>query len=272
MMAFAEVRSNRRQRGLTLLELLIVLAITVILASAVSYAMMAEVSFQHLEETRRAAADRTNATEAEIRQMLEGAKFTASTSTGTTTTAATTTTTTSTTTSTFFQGVNDGGQALAGCDRITFTTTTPGVPIASMYSTDDFQTQQDARGPVGGVSEVSLGTQPVGSPTAGQSGLFERLQTPSDTDPTQGGYESVLDPNIDQIGFEFWDGQEWATAWDTTNGQTSLPQAVRVSYTIKNEEGSPVHTFIAPIPASTIDAQHPASSTSTVTGSTGTGQ
>jgi prepilin-type N-terminal cleavage/methylation domain-containing protein len=246
--------ASRPEQGFTLLEMLVVMVIAVVLGTAVSYAMMAEVSFQRLHEQRRAADDRTDITEREITRILEGAKFSAPATPAVGTA------------STYFQGVNDGGQGLGGCDRLTLTTTTPGVPLASLYSTDDFQTQHDAQGPVGGVGEASLGMQPVGTAPGGQTGLFERLQRPSDTDPTQGGYEWVLDPNIADIGFEFWDGQQWQTSWDTTNGQTSLPQAVQVSYTIKNEPGSPVHMFVVPIPTSTIDAQHPASAATTTAG------
>jgi len=262
-------RGRRLQQGLTLLELLIVLAITVVLASAVSYTMMAEVQFQRLHEQRRGQQETVEATEREITRLLKGAKFTPSTTATGTTTVTATTTSTSVGTTTYFQGINDGRQSLTGCDRLTLTTTAPGIPQASMYSTDDFQTQHDAHGPVGGVGEVSIGLQPVGTPSAGQSGLFERSQTPSDTDPTQGGYEWVLDPNIDEIGFEFWDGLEWQPTWDTTNGQTQLPQAVRVTYTIKNEAGSPQHLFVVTIPGSTIDAQNPATSTVTSTSTTG---
>jgi prepilin-type N-terminal cleavage/methylation domain-containing protein len=262
-------QTRRRQQGVTLLELLIVLALTVVLASASCYAMMAEVQFQRLHEQRRGQQDSIDATEREITRLLKGAKFTPSTTATGTTTVTATTTSTSVGTTTYFQGINDGRQSLTGCDRLTFTSTAPGVPQASMYSTDDFQTQHDARGPVGGVSEISIGLQPVGTPSAGQSGLFERSQTPSDTDPTQGGNEWVLDPNIDEIGFQFWDGLEWQPTWDTTNGQTQLPQAVQVTYTVKNEAGSPQHLFVVAIPGSTINAQNPATSTVTSTGTTG---
>ena len=262
----------RHQRGLTLLELLIVLAITIILTSAACYAMMAEVQFQRLHEQRRAQQDTIDATEREITRLIKGAKFTppATGTTSTTTTVSATTTATSVGTTTYFQGLNDGRQSLTGCDRLTLTHPAPGDPQASMYSTDDFQTQHDARGPVGGVSEESIGLQPVGTPSNGQTGLFERSQTPSDTDPTQGGYEWLLDANVDEIGFQFWDGLEWQPTWDTTNGQTQLPQAVQVTYTIKNETGSPQHMFVVTIPGSTINAQNPATTTVTTT-TTGTG-
>lgn len=272
-------RTRRLQRGLTLLELLVVLVITVILMSAVSYAMMAEVSFQSRYEQRRTQQSRMDNTEREITRLIQGIKFAPATTTGTTgttggggaaaTTAATSTTVTPTSvgTTTYFQGLNDGGQALTGSDRLTFTTTEPGVPQSVVYSQDDYQTQQNEQGPVGGVSEVSIGLQPVGTPTPGNSsGLFERVQTPSDTDPTQGGNEWVLDPNIDQIGFQFWDGQEWQPTWDTTTDETTtLPEAVQVTYTLRDEPGSPQHLFVVTIPASTVTAQNPYTGSTTTT-------
>lgn len=275
----ARLRRPRLQRGLTLLELLVVLALTAVLATSVSYAMMAEVTTQRRLETDRTQADHTQDFIRTMTLALQGIKYPQATTSSTTAAAATTTTTatspTSVGTTCYFQGTNDGGQAIVGTDRLTFTTTAPGVPLASINSTDDYQTQQNYRGPVGGVSEVSIGEEPIGQAPGGETGVFERVQTPSDTDPTQGGNEWLLDPDIDELGFEFWDGEEWDDTWDTTNGQTVLPQIVRVSYTLRNEQGHPTHTFTVQIPESTINANSPipngtptTTTTTTTTGGT----
>jgi hypothetical protein len=139
------------------------------------------------------------------------------------------------------------------------------VPAAALNSQDDFETQQAARGPVGGLTEVSLGTTPIGN-AGDKSGLFERIQRPSDSDPTQGGMESVLAPEITSIGFQFYDGTQFISAWDTTTGSRRLPSAVQVSYKLKGDDDNVVHTFVVAIPASDVTAQNPYSATSTTTG------
>ena len=159
-------------------------------------------------------------------------------------------------TTTYFQGVDDGASSDLGCDRVTFTTTAPGIPMTSLNSVDDFETQQDSIGPVGGLAEVSFGINPVGD-AGDKTGLFERIQRPSDSDPTQGGLESVLDPDIDSIGFQFWDGNEWIQSWDTTTGTRRLPQAVQVSYTIKGATDTTPRMFVVPIAASDVTSQDP---------------
>ena len=244
-------RSERPRQGVTLIELLIVLVITAILASAIGYAFTAELTMQRVEEARRADQYRSDATERRIARLLQGAKLAAPApaepSIGGPPAAAAQ--------ATYFEGVAENGANDLGCDRLTFTTTAPALPLAALDGTDDFETQQGARGPVGGLAEVSLSVTPVGD-AGGRVGLFERIQRPSDADPTQGGFESLLDSRIARIGFQFWDGAEWITAWDAAN-PPRLPQAVRVSYTLRGLPDSDVRVFDVPIPASDVDAQTP---------------
>ena len=256
------LQSSRRHRGLTLIELLIVLVITAILASAIGYAFTAELTMQRVEEARRADQDRSDATERRIARLLQGAKLTGAAApaavpslpvAGGPPVAAGSAAAASQTT--YFEGVAENGANDLGCDRLTFTTTAPALPLAALDGTDDFETQQGARGPVGGLAEVSLSVTPVGD-AGGQAGLFERIQRPADADPTQGGFESLLDARIARLGFQFWDGAEWVTAWDATN-PPRLPQAVRVSYTLRGRPDSDVRVFDVPIPASDVDAQTP---------------
>ena len=263
----------RHRAGMTLVELLIVLVITAILASAIGYAFTAELTTQRIEEARRAALSRSDTTEQEITRLLQGAKLTAPAATPAAITSNGPTPgapdlsgpAVSPEQTTYFIGSEDrtlGGESGAGdlgCSRLTFTTTAPAVPPSVLDSTDDFLTQQQSHGPVGGLTEVSLSTSPVGD-AGGRTGLFERQQGPADADPTQGGFESVLDPQIDRIGFQFWDGQEWVSTWSPTD-PPRLPAAVRVSFTLKaasvNGAAARVHIFVVPIPASDADAQNP---------------
>jgi len=253
---------KRRRRGLTLVELLIVLAITVMLASALGWAFTAELTMQRVQEARRADLDRSDRTEREITRLLRGAKLSPTPAAPSAPPPATTDPAAgglaaAAVPTSYFQGTTENGASDLGCDRLTFTSTAPAIPLAALDGKDDFETQQAARGPVGGLAEVSLSTTPVGDP-GGRTGLFERVQRPGDTDPTQGGFESVLDPQIARLGFEFWDGLEWVAAWDATNPRR-LPQAVRVSYTLRGRPDGAVRVFVVPIPASDVDAETPMS-------------
>ncbi|MGO8672078.1 MAG: type II secretion system protein GspJ [Capsulimonadaceae bacterium] len=246
-------RSGRpRAAGFTLIELVIAMGMTAVLASALAFAMGSALNTQRRAEQRRAEVDRTQSMEQEITRMIEGAQLVPVAGTVTATTPATTTLT-------YFQGTNDGGQGTENVNRITFTTTAPGIPMQSQYSTDDFETQNQNIGPVGGLAEVSVGMVAVGD-GGGQSGLFERIQRPADGDPTQGGNEFVLDPDVTSIGFQFWDGTQWVDSWDTTTGGTStyhLPEAVQVTYTLKGDTGNTPHLFVVAIPSSDITSTNP---------------
>ena len=66
-----------------------------------------------------------------------------------------------------------------------------------------------------------------------------------------------------QLGFEFYDGIEWVTVWDTLNSTRRLPAAVRVSYTLSTDSEAQTHTFVVPLAASDVDADNPATATST---------
>ena len=164
---------------------------------------------------------------------------------------------------TYFVAATEGEGTL-GADRITFTTTAPGLPLVTQESADDFETQHTQHGPQGGVAEVSLSITAVGD-SGSNSGLFERLQRPADGDESQGGTESVLEPMVSSIGFEFYDGTQWVTEWDTRTTRR-LPASVRVSYTLSTDSNNQTHSFVVSIPSSDVDAENPANSTSTTGG------
>ena len=273
---------HRAEAGLTLIELIITTALIVVLSLAISYAFATGVTVQRRQVANRATTDRSDDFERAMTQLIEGARLAGSgpgadaTSTSTSTiSSASTTSSSSSSSSTTSSGTDstdsyflvsaDAGTNDLGVDRITFTTTAPGVSIGAVNDTADTTTSalNTARGPFGGLSEVSLGTTAIGD-AGGQTGLFERLQQPSDGDPTQGGNESLLDPDIDQIGFQFWDGTEFTEQWDTTTMTTQrLPEAVQVEYRLKNDPAKTVHLFVVPIPASDVTANNPLTATDT---------
>lgn len=237
----AKRRSMAACQGFTIVEVLLALSLSAVLAAALGFTFSAAFRLQKSHTDGQAAADQTGRLEQEITRIIRGAKLTS----------------TATDTASFFQGVNSGGETDLGCDRLTLTTTAPGTTVAAQTNTtDDFETQQTMYGPVGGVSEISLSTTAVGD-AGSHTGLFERRQTPSDGDPTQGGTESVLDSDIDQIGFQFWNGTQYQTTWDTTAGDRRLPASVQVSYRLKNDPEQIVHMFVVAIPASDVTALNP---------------
>ena len=232
--------------GFTLLELLIVLSMTVVISGAIFFAYSAAVSAQRLHEQSLTTHDQTATMERQITELIEDAQLSGSVSD----------------TSSYFIASNDAGGGTVGVDRITFSTTAGAVPVQSIYSTDDFETQQTEYGPVGGMAEVSLGTNPVGS-AGNHVGLFLRTQRPGDADATQGGEETDIDSDVTTMGFEFWDGTEWVSAWDTTTGTRRLPQAVQVTYTLKGDTSNTPHMFVVPIFSSDVTALKPYTSATT---------
>lgn len=128
------------------------------------------------------------------------------------------------------EGLDNGGSQ--GAPGLTWTAIGERPSGAAMASVEtDFEARNESFGAVGGLSEISISDTPVGeSAPADLSATFVREQKPADSDPDQGGYEKVLSDRATQITFEFYDGQEWLTEWDTRNGNRALPYAVRVRY------------------------------------------
>jgi hypothetical protein len=250
------VRRRKSLQGLTLLELLLTLTLSVFLSVVIVRAAGFEMEEQRSIDAQRASVDQSQTLERELTKTISGALLDSSliASDATATTAAATTGP-----ATFFQSVDEGSQADGGGEsRITFTTTMP-VPLSAIDNqNDDWTTQQTNYGPVGGPVEVSIGITPIGSPPISESGLFERIQHPSDSDPTQGGTERLLDPDVTSIGFQFWDGEEWEPSWDTTTmTAVHLPQAVQVTYRLKADIGNTDHVFVIPILSSDVNYNNP---------------
>jgi prepilin-type N-terminal cleavage/methylation domain-containing protein len=237
-------RKKLRSRGVTLIELVLVVAVMVVLMTALSYAFVGGLNVERRQQARAKEEARSQHFEQYVTQLLEGAYLSEDGSD----------------TTTFFIAEDEGEAGMStetvSNNRITFTTLAPSVPLATLESTDDFETQHDAQGSVGGVTEVSLGTTPIGE-AGDRTGLFERLQRPSDGDPTQGGTEGVLASDVTQMSFEFYDGTDWITTWDTRSTTGRLPAAVRVSYTRDGEDQGIVHQFVVPLLSSDVTASNP---------------
>lgn len=129
-------------------------------------------------------------------------------------------------------------------------------------SQDSFESLNQRYGPSSDCTEFAFSMTAVGD-AEDKTGLFFRWQAPAGTDPTQGGQENLLNPLVQDIRFEFYDGSNWASTWDSrSDNKGKLPAAVRVTYAVKDD---PVkRSFIVRLPVS--DVNLPASS-STANGS-----
>ncbi|MCX6379341.1 MAG: type II secretion system protein [Armatimonadetes bacterium] len=249
---------RRRHRGITLIELIVVMGLMIIMIFALGYGFTGGLDLQRVSAKRREEYSAMEGVDRRITHLLQSAFLSA----------------TANDTSSFFIGeMDEGGKSEdIGCDRLVFTTIAPSIPMASLESADDFETQHRSRGPIGGLSEVSYGTRAIGTPKGNQSGLFERVQTPSDADNTQGGMESLLSSQVQKIGFQFWNGTDWVAEWDTTvAGQRRLPASVKVTYTLNTATGSSgsdnsiLHVFIVPLFTSDVTADNPVTTTTSLT-------
>ncbi len=220
-----------KRRGLTLIELMVVLSITVILVVTVTFAYTEGIKFQARVPQQDAQLRSVTRFEDRLRRLFEGAYLTAD----------------ETDQASYFMTLATGGD-LANPDTVVFTTLGVSVTNAYLMSTDEFETLNDRFGPQGGMAEVSISMIPVGEPpTESTTSLYLRVQRPPDGDPTQGGLERSLANNIESFTFEFFDGVEWVTEWSTLTQQRRLPAAVRITYRITDEETDRVLTFRVPL-------------------------
>lgn len=240
----------RRQAGMTLLEVLIVAASIAVITGAAGAAYIQTVGHRRQIEVRRDAEARRMDLEDRLRGLLQGAYVSERSGADTT----------------FFIGEVGGDTVGGNADTLIFTTTGARLPAPLLASEDEFEAVHERYGPHGGIAEVQIGTTPVGD--AGElAGVFVRVQRPADGDPTQGGFESVLDPDVRTIAFEFFDGTDWQTTWDTrTQDQRRIPAAVRVAYTLEDDAEDTPQIFIVALPHSDVTPENPV----TVRGTGGT--
>jgi hypothetical protein len=156
---------------------------------------------------------------------------------------------------TYLYGVDSSG---SGGFADTLVITAVGQPANGGYLNEpepEFEDLNDRFGPQGGLSEIMVSTLPVGDAPP-VSGVFVRTQRPADGDPSQGGYESVLTEDVSDLRFEFFDGLDWQTEWDTVELIRRLPSAVRVIYTLAEEQFE--RTFVVGLIHSDVTPDDPA--------------
>jgi prepilin-type N-terminal cleavage/methylation domain-containing protein len=242
----SQSRSPRKRiSGFTLIELLVTAFVVGILSIALAGAFSFGVTYQSKAEASRERELARTRFEDSVRTLLQNATMDQTDTTDTTT---------------YFLA---GADATGDDNRITFTTSIARIPGAQLASQDDFETQNQEFGPQGGLEEVSMGLTPVGQ-TNQTAGLFLREQRPADGDSSQGGSELVLDPDISDMQWEFFDGLNWQTTWDTAQTTRRIPAAVRVTYTLQGETNP--HIFIVRLYKSDVTPDNPVTQTSTGAG------
>lgn len=233
---------RKRFAAVTLLELIVAVAVMGIVVFAMAYAFAGGIDYERTALRQRAESGQVATIERRLTRLIQGARLPEGGEDDD---------------SAYFLGLAESGESALGAERLTFLSDGESVTLAALESADDFETQHEARGPVGGLAEVSLSLTAVGD--AGERrGLFERLQRPADGDPDQGGTERVLSDRVVRLGFEFYNGLEWVAAWDTTTGEYRLPAAVRVNYALESDPETLTRRLVVPLPASDVTADDPA--------------
>lgn len=225
------------RRGFTLLELVVSIAMTALLLGTLSFAYKVGIDYVQRSPARFDAYQESGKVYAHLTSLLEHAYLSSSATDNTT----------------YFVATSSSNQA-GSVDTIVFTTLGRPPLRSFLYDTEtNFETLHDTYGPQGGVEEAALSTVPVGGDAQGE-GIFLREQDPPDTDITQGGQESLLIPDARDLFFEFWDGSQWATTWDTRSGQRRLPAAVRMTW--QDADNNQV-TRVIRLPNSDITSENP---------------
>lgn len=272
-MTFDRRRSPRgaRQRGITLIELMLALTIATLVIMAASNAYIVGATTAQTLGNGRDTLARHVAFENTLRDLFEHAYVDADTTdlntyfiSGDVLASKAVTGTTGTTGSSSTNSAASGSASGSNSDTSSLCFTVIGRRIQSnvLSSADDFETNNQNFGPLGGVTEVELGTTPVGQPTGSPTGLFIRQQSPADSDPTQGGRESQLSDDVDTISYEFFDGTDWQTTWDTTTmTPRRLPSAVRITYRLVGDTQDRILVFA--LPGSDVTPDNPVTETTT---------
>lgn len=221
------------RRGFTVIELLVVSAMLVLLTVALAGSLTMSLRYADRLETARIAETEGFSFEERVRVLLQTAYLSPTPDDPTT----------------FFVG----GSALENVgDSSSIVFTGVGARLPANYLDTDltFEELNEIYGPQGGVRETQIGTTAIGATTL--EGAFLREQTPPDGDPTQGGTEKLLDSTIASLRFEFFDGTNWTTEWDTrTITGRFLPFYIRVAYTRTGDDDTE-RTFLVRLPYSEV--------------------
>ncbi len=231
-----------KTRGLTLLEVMVVTVCMAIIIAASTSAVFTAVTHTSKVKASRAVYDRNALFEDRLRTILQNAYLSS----------------VAADTNSYFLGGEDVVEVPNGVNnqsQLVFTGLSSRIPSELIESTDDFETLNETYGPEGGMVEYSLSLTPVGNAPV-EKALFVRHQTPADGDPSQGGLESVLDPDVDSISYEFYNGTDWDTAWNTTEmNPPRLPAAIRVTYRRVNDDND--HYFTVRLIHSDVTVDNP---------------
>lgn len=235
-----------RKRGITLIELISVVVCMAIIIGASSTSVYTAIVHTSKVKASRAVYDRNALFEDRLRAVIENAYLSSD----------------ATDTKSYFIGGQNVSQSAPGQssdeNQLVFTGLSSRIPSEVLESTDDFETLNSTYGPEGGVSEYALSLTPIGDSPV-DTALFLRKQTPADGDNSQGGYQSVLDPDIDTISYEFYNGTDWDVTWDTqTTNIPRLPAAVRITY--RRRDDSTDHYFIVKLIHSDVTPDNPVTS------------
>lgn len=216
---------------------------TVVITLATVQAYQAVFDFHSRAEPERAERRRLDQFEENLRRILSGAVLTADDDTF------------------FILGLDASGEVVATSEDLgaSIVFTAYGTPPrgGSIESLEDFETLHERYGPQGGFAEIAISTTPFETGN-GQEGLFIREQRPADGDPSQGGFESVLERDVQTMGFEAYDGVQWLSTWDSrAQTEPRLPSAIRVTYTLRSSP-SVNHIMIVRMPLSDVTPENPA--------------
>ncbi|MDI9641100.1 type II secretion system protein GspJ [Kamptonema cortianum] len=214
------------RRGFTLVELMVVLAMTGVIVGTIAMAYSTTLDYARTTPDRLTDYQEDRQQEVSLRRLIEGAYVTTDEDDNLS----------------YFVAESLSGQG-TNPDSLTFTSIGR-LPDGGFLRSEEeeFETLHSRFGPQGGLIEISFSLSPVGD--AGDAeGLFLRIQRPSDGDLTQGGREELFIPGVTSLSWEFWDGTQWVTTWDTRQGQRRIPAAVRMTFQIGDEGAERTHVF-----------------------------
>lgn len=213
--------SRRARAGFSLIELLVVMVMVGLLTIGLARAFSSGIDFNLQIEQREQEETARLVFEDELRRLFQSAYLSSLQEDQASYFVA----------GTALQGIGGSGGGVA------FTALTENLPGSFVEAQGTFDEVNTTYGPHGGIREIALGTASFGG-VNGDQGLFLRVQTPADGDPTQGGVERTLNADVDSIDFEFFDGSNWTTEWDSrVAAQRTLPFLIRITYSLASENG-----------------------------------
>ena len=225
------------RRGISLVELLVAVVIVTLVSTAAANAFIAGLRFQSKSE--RVMDETTDRVRLEdhMRELIESADLHGNGSYFISPIPASD--------SGIGQQAQDSGLGAGSPSLVLTAPATPKIQLLNETG-QTFQTLNQKYGPLSDCSEIALSMTPVGD-AGDRTGLFLREQAPADSDPTQGGEESLLSPAVQDIRFEFYDGTTWAATWDSRSANKGkLPAAVRITYALPNDPQT--HSLIVRLP------------------------